>query len=109
MEGRCCNTSKILFHERYIDDTYLRTNNKPDTLYNCLNTYYENIKLTIKINPTKFLDAEIIRIENLIKTQVYAKGRKFPVQWTSKIPMGYKSGTIIGELRIGEEKATDFN
>ena len=23
--------------------------------------------------------------------------------------MGYKSGTIIGELRIGEEKATDFN
>ena len=37
----------------------LKPINQPDKLFEKLNTYYPNIKLTIEVNPSKFLDTEI--------------------------------------------------
>ena len=61
----------------YMDDTYeLRKKNETDTLFTDLNSYYENIKLTLKINMKKFLDIEIIHSDQGIKTQVYITKQK---------------------------------
>ena len=50
-----------------------------DKLYERLNNYHPNIKLTVEINPNKFLDTEITENESTIKTKVYRKAGKLPV------------------------------
>ena len=51
-----------IFYKRYIDDTYVRRKkHETDKLFIDLNSYHENIKLTLEINPNMFLDTEIIR------------------------------------------------
>ena len=76
-----------IFYKRYIEDTYgRRKKHETDKLFIDLNSYHENIKLMLEINPNKFLDTEIIRINQEIKTQVYNKTKKLPVHWSSKVP-----------------------
>ena len=59
---------KPKFYRRFIDDTYRRRKkNEPDELFSKMNSYYPNIKLTIEINPSKFLDTKITRNKNEIK------------------------------------------
>ena len=49
--------AKPIFYKRYVDDTYVRRKkNDVDKLFEELNSYNENIKLTLEANPTKFLD-----------------------------------------------------
>ena len=51
-----------VFYKRYVNDTYVRIKkHETDKLFIDLNSYHENIKLTLEINPNKFLDTEIIR------------------------------------------------
>ena len=60
-----------IFYKRYIDDTYVRRKkHETDKLFIDLNSYHENIKLTLEINPDKFLDTEIISTDQGIKTKV---------------------------------------
>ena len=47
---------KPIFYKQYVDNTYVRRNNTKVELFEKLNTYHDNIKLTIEENPTKFLD-----------------------------------------------------
>ena len=48
-------------YERYVDDTYIqKKKNKPNDLFEKLNSDRPNIKLTIEKNPKKFLDTKII-------------------------------------------------
>ena len=55
-----------------MDDTYIRRKkNEPDSLFEKLNSYHPNIKLTIGKNPTKFVDTEIIRRGSEIETKVH--------------------------------------
>ena len=62
---------KPIFYKRYVDDTYVRRKkNTTDELFEKLNTYHDNIKLTIEENPTKFLDTEIVRHNSAIITKV---------------------------------------
>ena len=49
--------------------------NDVDKLFKELNSYNENIKLTLEVNPTKLLDTELIR----------EKSRKSTMHWSSKI------------------------
>ena len=101
---------KPVFYKRYVDDTYSRRKvNEDDELFKRLNNYHDNIKLTIEVKPTKFLDTEIFRENNTIKTQVYTKSKKFPVHWSSKIPTKYKRNAITGELHRAKKIATDFD
>ena len=60
------------FYKRYVDDTYIQRKKKePNSLFERLNSYHPNIKLTIEKNPTKFLDT--IRRGFEIETKVYKK------------------------------------
>ena len=61
------------------------------------------------MNPTKFLDTEIIRSNGKITTQVYNKMKKLPVHWTSKIPVRYKHNAVISELHRAKKIASNFD
>ena len=64
--------AKPIFYKQYIDDTYMqRKKNNVDKLFEKLNSYNENIKLMLEVNPTKFLDTELVRETAEITTQVF--------------------------------------
>ena len=66
-----------IFYKRYVDDTYVRRKkHEADKLFIDLNSYHENIKMTLEINPNKFLETEIICTKKGIKTQVYNKAKE---------------------------------
>ena len=49
-----------IFYRRYVDDIYNRRKiNKEDDLYEVLNKYHKNIKLTVEKGPSKFLDIKL--------------------------------------------------
>ena len=80
-----------------------------DKLFIDLYSYHENIKLTLEINPNKFLDTEIICTNQGIKTQVYNKAKMFPVHWSSKVPYKYKRNAITRELHRAKRIAWNFD
>ena len=52
--------TKPVFYRRFADDIYnRRKKNTEDELYHSLNNYHKNIKLTIEVSPTKFLDTQL--------------------------------------------------
>ena len=80
MKENIVGPSKLLFYKRYVDDAYVRRKkNETDKLYNALSPCHQNIKLTLELDPTKFLDTEIIRSNGKMTTQVYNKMKKLPV------------------------------
>ena len=56
MENDVVVPSKPIFYCRFVDDIYSRQKLGDNVLFDWLNSYYPNIKLTIEINPSKFLD-----------------------------------------------------
>ena len=99
MEDYVVAPIKPIFYKRYVDDTYVRRKkNTKDELFEKLNTYHENINFTIEENSTKFLDTAITRHNSAIVTKVYKRSQKFPVHWSSKIPLRYKRNAITGDL-----------
>ena len=110
MEEDIATPSKPLFYKRYMQYPYVRIKkNETDELYNALDSYHENIKLTLELDPTKFLDTKIIPSNGKITTQVYNKMKKLSVHWTSKIPVRYKHSAIIGELHRAKKIASNFD
>ena len=110
MEDDVVAPLKPIFYKRYVDDTYVRRKkNTTDELFEKLNTYHDNIKLTIEENPTKFLDTEIVRHNSAIITKVYTRSNKFPVHWSSKIPLRYKRNAITGDLHRANKLASNFS
>ena len=72
--------AKPIFYKRYVHDPYVQRKKKEvDKLFEELNSYNEKIKLTLEVNPTKFLDTELVRESGEITTQVFSKSTKFPV------------------------------
>ena len=67
-------------------------------LFEKLNNYHPNIKLTIEVNPSKFLDTEIMVKNGIIETCVVVKESKIPNQWSSAVPKKYKRNAILGDL-----------
>ena len=101
---------KPILYKRYVDDTYVRRKkNTTDELFEKLNTYHDNIKLTIEENPKKFLDTEIVRHNSAILTKVYTKSNKFHIHWSSKIPLRYKRNAITGDLHRANQIASNFS
>ena len=110
MEEDIVAPMKRHFYKRYVDDMYThRKKNELDSLFEKLNSYHPNIKLTIVKNPTKFLDTEITRQGCEIETKVYNKSKKLPVHWSSKIPTRYKRNTVTGELHRAKKITNKFN
>ena len=99
-----------IFFKRHVDGTYVRRKkHETGKLFIDLNSYHENIKLTLEINPNKFLDTEIIPTNHRIKTQVYNKAKKLPVHWSSKVSCKYKRNAITGELHRAKRIASNFH
>ena len=87
---------KPLFYSRYVGDIYNRhRKDEFDEVFHALNNYHENIKLTIEISPSKFLDTQLINIEGKYITKVHRKESKISIHWSSKI---YKRNTIISSI-----------
>ena len=87
-------------YKRYVDDVYSkRIKNQPDKLFEKLNNYHPNIKLTIEVNPSKFLDTEILIKNGIIETSVAVKESKIPSHWSSAVLKKYKRNAILGDLQ----------
>ena len=71
-----------------------RRKDELDEAFHALNKCYENIKLTIEISPSKFLDTQLINIEGEYIAKVHRKESKIPIHWSSKIPKRCKRNTI---------------
>ena len=61
-----------------------RKKNVEDIIFDSLNNYYKNIKVTTEINPTKFLGTKLNYADGIYKTMVYMKTIKLPINWSSK-------------------------
>ena len=61
------------FYKRFVDDIYSRRNKfQQDVLFEALNDFHPYRKLTIEVNPEKFLDIKIIlNNDNVVTTQAY--------------------------------------
>ena len=99
------------FYKRIMDDIYSRKNKiQQDALFEALNDFHPNIKLTIEANPEMFLDTKIILNNNgVVTTQVYRKENKKTVPWVSKILKRYKRNTISGDLHRSRKIASNFD
>ena len=59
------------FNKRFVSDTYISSkNDETDELCNGMNSYHQNIKLTLELDSAKFLDTEITQDSGKITTQV---------------------------------------
>ena len=62
MENKIVIPHKPIFYERYVDDIINhRKKHKEYLLFKKRNNYHPDIKLTIEINPPKFLDTELFK------------------------------------------------
>ena len=69
MEFDVVKPFKPKFYKRCLDDIYnKRIKSEPDKLFEKLNNYCLNIKLAIELNPSKFLDMEIMIKNGIIET-----------------------------------------
>ena len=96
---------KSLKPKRYADDIYSkRLKNQPDKRFEKLNNYHPNIKLTIEVNPSKFLDTEVMIKNGIIETSVVVKESKIPNHWSSAVPKKYKRNAILGDLHRAHKR-----
>ena len=63
------------FYKRFFDDIYSKRNkSQQDVLFEALNNFHPNIKLTEEVSPVKCLDTKIIfNNEGVVTTQIYQK------------------------------------
>ena len=109
MENNIVIPHEPIFYRRYADDIINRRNkHEEDLLFKKIDNYHPKIKLTIEINPPKFLDTEIIILNNEVVTSVHRKESKLPVPWESKVPKHYKRNTLLGELHRAKRISSNF-
>ena len=58
-----------------------------------------NLKLTMQVNPSKFLDTEIMIKNGIIETSVLVEESKIPNHWSSAVLKKYKRNAILGDLQ----------
>ena len=90
MEFDVVKPLKPKLYNRYGDIYSKRIKNQPDKLFEKLNNYHPNIKLTIGANPSKFLDNEIMIKNGIIETSFAVKESKIPNYWSSQSPKSIK-------------------
>ena len=111
METEVVKPMKPKFYRRYVDDTYVRRKKlEHDVLFDRLNNFHPNIKLTIEVSPRRFLDTEITRGDDGKYTfGVVNKESKLPFHWSSKVPTQYKRSVIKGDLNRAKRIGTSIN
>ena len=99
------------FYKGFVDEIYSRRINfQQAVLFEALNNFHPNIRLTIEVNPGSSLDTTIIfSNEGVVATQVNRKVNKKVVPWVSKIPKRYKQSTILGDLHRSQKISSNFD
>ena len=96
-------------NRRYVDGIYnRRKKNIEDSLFKALNSYHKNIKLTIEINPIKFLDTHLHNKDGTYVTKIYRKEAKIPAHWSSQISKRYRRKSIKVDLHGAKKISTNF-
>ena len=110
-ENEVVKPMKPLFYKWFVDDIYSKRNkSQKDDLFWSFKSFYPKHKLTIEVNPVRFLDTKIIlNNEGLVTTQVYRKENKKTVPWVSKIPKRCKWNRISGDLHRSRKIASNFD
>ena len=109
MENHIAIPTKPIFYRRYVGDIYnRRKKNIEDGLFQALNSNHKNIKLTIEINPAKFLDTHLHNKGGTYVTKVYRKEAKIPAHWSSQIPKKYKRNSIKVDLHRARKISANF-
>ena len=78
MGGPLSVTFSDIFYYRFVDDIFSRWKLGDNVLFDRLNNYHPKIKLTIEVNPSKFLDAKNTSVNGAYKFNVYQKKSKLP-------------------------------
>ena len=100
---------KTKLYKRYVGDIYSKQiKNQPDERFEKLNNYHPNIKLTIEVNPSKFLDTEIMIKNGVIETSIAVKESKIPNHWLSAVPKKYKRNAILGDFDRAHKISNNF-
>ena len=89
-----------IFYIRYVDDTFIRRKkNEENKLFESLNAFHPNIKLTIEENPSKLLDTLLLNNKDgSYSFQVVNKSSKLSFHCSSQVPLQYKRSVIMGVL-----------
>ena len=74
MENDVVIPSKPIFYCRFVDGIYSRQKLGDNVLLDRLNSY-PNIKLTIEVNPSRFLDTKLTNINGTYEFSVYEKNK----------------------------------
>ena len=109
MENDKVIPTKPIFYHSYVDDIYnRRKKNIEDSLFKALNSYHKNIKLTIEVNPIKFLDTHLHNKDGNYVSKVYRKEAKIPAHWSLQIHKRYKRNSIKVDLLRAKKISTNF-
>jgi len=101
--------ANTIFYKRFVDDSInRRKKNQPDELFEMLSSYHQNIKFTMEIASTKFLDTQINYDTPTIETTVYRSDNKLPVHRSSRIPKRYKRNAVNADLHRAEKISSNF-
>ena len=89
MENDVVIPSKPIFYCRFVDDIYSSGKLEDNVLFDRLNSYHPNIKLTIEVNPSKFLDAK------LTKNQWYLQIQRLSEKHKSTFTMDFQNSKTL--------------
>ena len=64
--------------------------------------------MTIEVNPSKFVDTEIMIKNGIIETSVAIKESKILNHWLSAVPKKYKRNAILGDLHRAHKISSNF-
>ena len=112
MENDIVIPTKPVFNRRYVDDIYNKRKDKrkvniEDSLFKALNSYHENIKLTIEVNPIRFLEMHLHNKDGTYvafeKKNIEKKTTKIPAHWSSQIPKRYRRNSVKVDLHRAEK------
>ena len=98
MENDVVTPSKPIFYCRVVDEIHSRRKLGDNILFHRLNNCHTNIKLTIELNPSKFLDVKLTISHGAYKFNVYRINKKLSSPWTSKTTKRYKRNKINGDI-----------
>ena len=91
MEEDIVIPANLIFHKRYVDDIYIRRKkHDTDKLFIDLNLYHQNIKLTLEINPNKFLETKLFEPTKELRHKFITKQNSFQCIDLQKLPISTK-------------------
>ena len=62
---------------RFVDDIYSRWKLRENVFFDRLNNYHPNIKLTIEVNPSRFLDTKLTNINVSVNSTFIGKTQNY--------------------------------